>query len=180
MRRPVNLPDFGANACLPPPPPETSVLLSHCSQLAQRLHTVADAHDVATALRELTGAVKLSEPDRAGIEDDALRLCGELRAFASAMSAVADEPELYRSLAIVWLELRIEWQRHDLVASYDTARTGFAEIGVLVRASAATYLLQRIEVLLDRPQLEQLVSTAMGIIETLRTDVSRVCGRIAA
>jgi len=87
---------------------------------------------------------------------------------------------LYRSLAIVWLELRFEWQRHNLVADFDTSRTGGTELAVLVRASAASYLLQRIEVLLEREQLERLVATAMAIIDNLREDVSRVGARIAA
>lgn len=150
------------------------------SPLAAQLHTVADARDVANALRELSGAVNLREADRAGIEDDALRLCAELRSFASAMCGLEDEPELYRSLAIVWLELRFEWQRHNLVANYDTTRTGSTEIAVLVRASAATYLLQRIEVLLEREQLDRLVATATEIIDRLRNDVSRIGTRIAA
>jgi hypothetical protein len=150
------------------------------SALSTQLLTVADAHDVGAALRELSGAVNLREADRAGIEEDAQRLCAELRSFASAMCDPADEPELYRSLAIVWLELRFEWQRHNLVANYDTSRTGATELAVLVRASAATYLLQRIELLLERPQLEQLVTTAMEIIDGLRRDVSHVCKRIAA
>lgn len=150
------------------------------SKLSAQLLHVADAHDVAMALRELSGAVNLRETDRAGIEEDALRLCAELRSFATAMCGPADESELYRSVAIVWLELRFEWQRHNLVANYDTSRTGSTELAVLVRASAATYLLQRIEVLLEREQLEQLVATATEIIDTLRSDVSRVGTRIAA
>jgi hypothetical protein len=96
------------------------------------------------------------------------------------MCVPADEPELYRSLAIVWLELRFEWQRHNLVANFDTSRTGSTELAVLVRASASAYLLQRLEVLLEREQLERLVSTAMEVIDTLRSDVSRVGARIAA
>jgi len=150
------------------------------SKLAKQLLAVTDAYDVATALRELSGAVSLRETERAGIEDDALRLCAELRVFANAMRSEDDEVELYRSLAIVWLELRFEWQRHNLVANYDSKHTGATDIAVLVRASAAAYLLQRIEVLLERPQLEQLVATAMETIENLRADVSKVYARIAA
>ena len=96
------------------------------------------------------------------------------------MCAPEDEQELYRSLAIVWLELRFEWQRHNLVANFDTSRTGSTEIAVLVRASAATYLLQRIEVLLEREQLECLAATATEIIDRLRFDVARVGTRLAA
>ncbi len=150
------------------------------SPLSQQLLTVADGQEVVLALRELSGAVNLHEAERAGIEDDALRLCAELRTFASAMHSPASEVSLYRTLAIVWLELRVEWQRHNLVADYDTAQTGSTEIAVLVRASAATYLLQRIELLLDAEQLERLVQTALGIIENLHSDVSRVCAPIAA
>ncbi len=150
------------------------------SQLAAQLHTVADSREIANALRELSGAVNLREADRAGIEDDALRLCAELQSFASAMCGLDDEQELYRSLAIVWLELRFEWQRHNLVANYDTMRTGSTEIAVLVRASATRYLLQRIEVLLQREQLDRLVETATDIIDRLRTDVTGVGTSIAA
>jgi hypothetical protein len=150
------------------------------SKLASQLLLVANSHSVATALRELSGAVPLPEIDRATIEDDALRLCTELRTFAAAMWTPADEPALYRCLAIVWLELRFEWQRHSLVANYDTAHSGNTELSVLVRASVATYLLQRIEMLLERAQLEILVSTGMEIIDNLRADVSQVCSRIAA
>ncbi len=150
------------------------------SKLASQLLLVANAHSVATALRELTSAVSMSEIDRATIEDDALRLCTELRTFSSAMWTPGDEPALYRCLAIVWLELRFEWQRHNLVAGYDTAHRGNTELTVLVRASVATYMLQRIEMLLQREQLEYLVSTGMDIIDNLRADVSQVCSRIAA
>ena len=150
------------------------------SRLASQLLLVANAHSVATALRELSGAVPMAEIDRATIEDDALRLCSQLRTFAAAMWAPDDEPSLYRSLAIVWLELRFEWQRHNLVASYDTAHSGNTELSVLVRASVATYLLQRIEMLLQPEELERLVATGMDIIDRLRADVSQVCARIAA
>jgi hypothetical protein len=150
------------------------------SKLASQMLVVANAYSVGTALRELTGAVSMAEIDRATIEDDALRLCAELRTFSAAMWTPDDEPGLYRCLAIVWLELRFEWQRHNLVASYDTAHSGNTELSVLVRESVATYMLQRIEMLLEREQLEALVSTAMEIIDHLRRDVSQVCSRIAA
>lgn len=143
------------------------------SSLAAQLLRIADATIVAADIGAIAQSIDLDATARDMVVNDALRLCEDIQSLADAMNEVEDEPELYRSLAALWLELRFEWQRHNLVANYGTIRTGECPPLVLVRASAASYILQRIEALLARDHLDRLGDSAVSMLDVLREDVER-------
>jgi len=138
-------------------------------QLAQ----IADEGIIASDVRAITHSIELPAHSAEQVVADSLRLCEDINALAYAMNEGEDEPELYRSLAALWLELRFEWQRHNLVANYETIRSGTCPPMVMVRASATSYMLERIESLLERPHLDRLGDSAVDLLETLREDVDR-------
>lgn len=134
---------------------------------------IADATIVTSDIRSIAQSIELDEAAQAMVVNDALKLCDDISSLAEVMNEPEDEPELYRSLAALWLELRFEWQRHNLVANYGTIRTGECPPLVLVRASSASYVLQRIESLLARDHLDRLGDSAVTMLDVLREDVER-------
>jgi len=143
------------------------------TSLASQLAHIADQTIISSDIRAITQSIDLSDDASEQVVADSLRLCADITALADAMNEAEDEVELYRSLAALWLELRFEWQRHNLVANYETIRSGTCPPMVLVRASATSYVLQRIETLLAREHLDRLGDSAVDLLETLREDVDR-------
>lgn len=143
------------------------------TSLASQLAHIADQTIISSDIRAITQSIDLSADASEQVVADSLRLCADINALADAMNEAEDEAELYRSLAALWLELRFEWQRHNLVANYETIRAGTCPPMVLVRASATSYVLQRIETLLAREHLDRLGDSAVDLLETLREDVDR-------
>lgn len=148
--------------------------------LAEQLSLVADPDAVRIAITSITDEVALGEIERDDVSSTALSLCAQIAALASAMSDPEDETELYRSLAALWLELRFQWQRHNLVANYDTMLKGGCAPIVLARASAASYMLNRIESLLVEEHREKLGDSAVEMLDRLREDVERASARAGA
>lgn len=140
--------------------------------LARQLLQVADYESVALASRSIIDQVRLSDDQRAQILAEWRELCTQIESLARAMPETEDEPELYRSLAALWLELRFQWQRHNLVANYDTVQRGECAPIVLVRASAAAGMLQRIEQLLTPAHRDRLGDSAIELLDRLRDDVT--------
>lgn len=124
--------------------------------------------------------VTLGDAESVDVISTSLGLCAQIGSLADAMSDPADEGELYRSLAALWLELRFQWQRHNLVANYDTMLKGSCAPIVLVRASAASYMLDRIESLLATEHRERLGDSAVEMLDRLREDVESASTRTAA
>lgn len=142
--------------------------------LASQLIRIADATIIAADAGAIADTMELEAPLKEQVVGDALRLCADITSLAKAMGEdQEDEPELYRSLAALWLELRFEWQRHNLVANYGTIRTGECPPLVMVRASVASYMLNRIEALLARDHLDKLGDSAVDLLDTLREDVDQ-------
>jgi hypothetical protein len=141
--------------------------------LAAQLLRIADLDIITADTRAITDSVELDGLQREQVIVYATRLCADLHSLAQAMEEPEDEAELYRAVAAIWLELRFEWQRHNLVANYQTIRTGECPAALLARASAASYLLQRIEMLLARDHLNRLGDSAVDMLDTLRDDVER-------
>ena len=148
--------------------------------LAEQLALIADPDAVRIAITTITDEVALGDAEREDVSSTALSLCAQIAALASAMSDPEDETELYRSLAALWLELRFQWQRHNLVANYDTMLKGGCAPIVLARASAASYMLNRIESLLVEEHREKLGDSAMEMLDRLREDVERASTRTGA
>lgn len=146
--------------------------------LAQQLTLIADPTAVGIAVAAIMDEVTLELSEREEVSAAARSLCVQIASLASAMSDPEDETELYRSLAALWLELRFQWQRHNLVANYDTMLKGGCAPIVLARASAASYMLNRIESLLVEEHRERLGDSAVEMLDRLREDVERTATRI--
>ncbi len=141
--------------------------------LAEQLSLVADPIVVRIAATSIADEVSLGEAERDDVVNTSLSLCTQIASLASAMSDPEDETELYRSLAALWLELRFQWQRHNLVANYDTMLKGGCAPIVLARASSASYMLNRIESLLIEEHRFKLGDSAVEMLDRLREDVER-------
>lgn len=139
--------------------------------LAEQLLLVADLDAVQLAILSITDEVVLVDAERDDVIATSLSLCTQITWLANAMSDPEDETELYRSLAALWLELRFQWQRHNLVANYDTMLKGGCAPIVLARASSASYMLNRIESLLVQEHREKLGDSAVEMLDRLREDV---------
>ncbi len=142
------------------------------SSLAKLLVDVADPTVIVMVVRNITETVELPPEQTAAVVGEARAVCEQLRALAASLEDPEDEPDLYRSLAAVWLELRFAWQRHNLVANYDTMRTGSCAPIVLARASTASYMLQRIEMLLSADHRDRLGDTAVQLLDVVRDEVA--------
>jgi len=142
--------------------------------LAAQLLIVADTSVVRFASQSIADEVALVATQRDAVLNESATLCAQISDLAGAMSDPEDEAELYRSLAALWLEMRFQWQRHNLVANYDTMLKGSCEPMVLARASAASYMLGRIEGLLSQDHRDRLGDTAVDLLELVRADVDRV------
>ncbi len=125
--------------------------------LPQRLSHIADVDVVSADTSAFITAVDI---------DDAART------LADAMCDPDDAEELYGALASLWLELRLQWQRHNDVANYDLMRHGEAKPIDLVRGSISSYYFQRIESLLQPDQIQCLNQRALSLIDSLRHSMS--------
>lgn len=145
--------------------------------LVEQLLLVADRARIADSSRSIADEVHLSAEQRELVLAEEIELCNQIESLASALPAAEDEPELYRSLAALWLELRFQWQRHNLVVNYDTVLKGGCSPLVVMRASAASRMLERIEQLLAEDHREKLSDAAVEVLDRLRDDVSIARGR---
>jgi len=140
--------------------------------LPQRLSRIADADTVSADTAAFLAAVDIAEHARTMVNHESHITAVQIRTLADAMSDPEDAEELYGALASLWLELRLQWQRHNDVANYDLMRNGEAKPIDLVRGSVSSYYFQRIESLLQPEQIEHLNSRALAIIDSLRQDVA--------
>jgi len=139
--------------------------------LPQRLAHIADADAVSADTNAFLAAVNITEQARTMVQHEAQSAAIQIRTLADAMSDPEDAEELYGALASLWLELRLQWQRHNDVANYDLMRHGDAKPIDLVRGSVSSYYVQRIESLLQPEQIKRLNDKALSIIDSLRQDV---------
>jgi len=140
--------------------------------LPQRLSSIADAATVSTDTDAFLAAVDIAEQARTMVQHEAHSTAIQIRTLADAMCDPEDAEELYGALASLWLELRLQWQRHNDVANYDLMRHGEAKPIDLVRGSVSSYYFQRIETLLQPDQIQRLNNKALSIIDSLRLDVA--------
>jgi hypothetical protein len=141
------------------------------NDLTQRLSRIADSKAVSTDTNAFIAAVKISDQARTNVLHEAQCTADQIRALADAMNQPDDVEELYGALASLWLELRLQWQRHNDVANYDLMRHGEAKPIDLVRGSLSSYFFQRIESLLQPEQVQRLSDKALSLIESLRLDI---------
>jgi len=139
--------------------------------LPQRLSRIADANAVSTDTNAFLAAVSIADEARTMVQHEAHSTAVQIRTLADAMCEPEDADELYGAMASLWLELRLQWQRHNDVANYDLMRNGEAKPIDLVRGSVSSYFFQRIETLLQADQIECLNKKALTIIDALRQEV---------
>jgi len=140
--------------------------------LPQRLSRIADADTVSADTNAFLAAVDIDEDARAMVKHESFSTAVQIRTLSEAMCDPEDVDELYGALASLWLELRLQWQRHNDVANYDLMRHGDAKPIDLVRGSVSSYYFQRIESLLQPEQIQCLNTRALSIIDSLRLDVA--------
>jgi len=139
--------------------------------LPLRLSSIADADIVSADTNTMLAAVNIAEQARTLVQHEVQSTAIQIRTLADAMCDPEDAEELYGALASLWLELRLQWQRHNDVANYDLMRNGEAKPVDLVRGSVSSYYFQRIESLLVPEQIQRLNQKALSIIDGLRQDV---------
>ena len=139
--------------------------------LPQRLSRIADANAVSAETNAFLAAVNIGEEARTMVQLEAHSTAIQIGTLAGAMCDPEDADELYGALASLWLELRLQWQRHNDVANYDLMRHGEAKPIDLVRGSVSSYYFERIESLLQPEQIHCLNQKALSIIDSLRQDV---------
>lgn len=110
-------------------------------------------------------AAAVSPADIPHLTAYASRRRGAILDVCHALGAEGDEDDFYRTLAAVWLELRFEWQRHNLVSNYGTARHGSSAPLSLALAAASSSLMAQVEALLDDTALARLAEFAAQLIE---------------
>ncbi|MDQ5896222.1 MAG: hypothetical protein RLZZ592_1872 [Pseudomonadota bacterium] len=140
--------------------------------LPQRLSHIADVDVVSADTSAFITAVDIDDAARTLVQHEAHCAALQIRTLADAMCDPDDAEELYGALASLWLELRLQWQRHNDVANYDLMRHGEAKPIDLVRGSISSYYFQRIESLLQPDQIQCLNQRALSLIDSLRHSMS--------
>lgn len=132
--------------------------------LAPRLAEIGDPQALHAAIEEIADATQADAATRAELHDYAAARLAGIRALAESLGDPDDQLELYRTMAAFWLELRFEWQRHNEVMNYQTARTGTAVGRVVATAAIGSAILARIESLLAESHLQLLTSCALELL----------------
>ena len=142
--------------------------ISGIPMFAQQLLVIAEDGVADTAATQFALDVGLDARGSAMLRTYTAARVTAIRDLASAMPEPDDEIELYRTLAAYWLELRFEWQRNNEVMNYQTVLRGTAEPRVIAEGSVGSFLLSRIETLLDPAHLELLSRYAVELLANER------------
>ncbi len=126
---------------------------------------------VGELVGQVATAIALDAEGVRQLQEEAASVGDSLRTLAATLADPEDEAELYPSLAAAWLELRFEWQRHNLIANYQTVRDGVSPPLVMAKASLVSGILAEIEELLEEEHRHQLMSSAVTLLDDLRSHV---------
>jgi len=132
---------------------------------ASRLAALVRDPEFADTVLAHGAAAAVSPEDMSRLTAYASRRRSAILDVCDALGAEGDEDDFYRTLAAVWLELRFEWQRYNLVSNYGTVRHGFSSPLPLALASASSALMAQVESLLDDAALARLAEFAAQLIE---------------
>ena len=135
---------------------------------AQQLLVIAEDGVTDAAASQVALDVGLDPQDTALLRTYSVARVAAIRDLANAMPEPDDEIELYRTLAAFWLELRFEWQRNNEVMNYQTVLRGTAEPRVIAEGSVGSFMLSRIETLLDPSHLDMLARYALELLANER------------
>ena len=148
-----------------------STATSPTGALAERILEVA----TSSRLETLLGAAEIDHdaPSVREVRADLHRKLGGLRDLVAALRHPDDEAELLRGLAAFALELRCEWERHNLRMAYDWACAGRApDPSVALAASATSGMFAWMEEVVPSGVLSALAESAVALIERMRADLA--------
>jgi len=120
------------------------ILLS--ASFVERVVSVADGMAISADMRKRL--VAYAQRRRAGL------------LAVEGMIGPIDSVDFYRALALLWLELRFEWQRNDLVANYNAVRSSHDDVTAPLFAAASSRVLEIIEEHLEDTDRERMADFA--------------------
>ena len=116
-------------------------------------------------------ALPMSEEQTNELRIYARRKVRTVRALATALVSPEDVEELYRFLASLWLELHLEWERHNAVANFGLVATGEVDSAILTAAGTISGMIGWLEELLSPSDIELLKEKALGLVDGIRLTV---------
>jgi hypothetical protein len=146
-----------ANSGHPAPPPDT---------LAGHLWTVGDAAGIDQLVTSAAEGLALPDGSLSDLRLYAKERSAGIQTLAEALGQPEDEPELYTTIASLWLELRFEWQRHNEVMNYAAVReTPLPQVAS--HGSVCSAILERLENLLLPHYRDKLDDQAIRLLEAI-------------
>ena len=100
--------------------------------------------------------MKVDQAIRDKVMDYARSKAASIAELADALGAPEDEPELYRSIGFLWLELKTEWVRYNQTMNYQCVRDGEAEPSVFIKGSVCADILTAVEGFMMPSEVEKL------------------------
>jgi hypothetical protein len=110
------------------------------------------------------GRLPLSDAELTDLRLYAEERSSAIQTLAQALGQPEDEPELYPTIAALWLELRFDWQRHNEVMNYAAARM-MPLLRVAGCGAVSSAILTRLEALLLPRHLDELAGHAIRLLE---------------
>lgn len=124
----------------------------------------------------LTEELQLGESEQRQVMAYLARKHKDLLDLGSTLATVEEEPELHRAMAALWLELRFEWQRYNMVLNYQAIQGAPTDPVRLACAAHCSGILGRIETLLDANDHERMAAFAADLISGSDDDLRRHFG----
>jgi hypothetical protein len=143
---------------------DSGLRLPQPDTLAGRLWAVGDLRAIGDMLTSAVSSLKLSDADLADLRLYAEERSWAIQAIAQALIELEDEPELYPTIAALWLELRFDWQRHNEVMNYAASRMKPLP-RVVGHGAFSSAILWRLEDLLLPQHRDQLAEHAIRLLE---------------
>lgn len=130
--------------------------------------------ELLDAVEAMLGEAGASPEVAAALHAYASSKIASIHELADAMADPEDEPELYRSAAFLWLELKSEWVRYNQTMQYQVARRGEADTALMLKGAACSAVLARIEPLLLPGDVDVLTTMSAEPLQFGRADAERV------
>ena len=141
--------------------------------LAERLHN-AVSNGLIEHVEVMLTEVACTAEVRSIVTEYARSKIAAVTELTDALGDPEDEPELYRSAAFLWLELKAEWVRFNQTMQYQVARRGEAEMTVFTKGAVTSEVLSRIEPLLLPSDVEVLTTMSAEPLQFGKPDITQI------
>jgi hypothetical protein len=145
-------------------PIEAGPHLPQPDTLAGRLWAAGDRGAIDDMATSAVSGLDLCDADLAELRLYAEDRSWAIQVLAQALVTPEDEPELYPTIAALWLELRFDWQRHNDVMNYAATRTRPLP-RVVGHGAVSSAILARLEDLLLPEHRDQLAEHAIRLLQ---------------